>query len=33
MDEQRKIHFSEIEAMGKDGPEMTQAAGKARADD
>ena len=33
MQEQRKIHFSEIEAMGKEEVEMTQAAGKARADD
>jgi predicted dehydrogenase len=38
MDEQRKIHFSEIEAMGKDGVQMTEAAKteaakKAKADD
>jgi hypothetical protein len=33
MDEQRKVYFSEIEQMGKDGVEMTQAAGKAKADD
>jgi predicted dehydrogenase len=33
MDQQRKVFFSEIEQMGKDGVEMTQAAGKAKADD
>jgi predicted dehydrogenase len=33
MDEKRKVQFSEIEAMGKEGMQMTEAAAKAKADD
>jgi len=33
MDEERKVYFSEIEEMGKDGTEVTQASGAAKADD
>lgn len=33
VDEQRKIHFSEIEAMGKEGVQMTEAPKKAKASD
>jgi hypothetical protein len=31
IDEQRKIHFSEIETMGKEGVQMTEAAKKGKA--
>lgn len=33
MDEERKVQFAEIEEMGKDGMEMTDAGGAAKADD
>ena len=33
MDEERKIYFSEIEAMGRDGVQVSEARSSARADD